>query len=69
MGDRGPEECEQAVAEKMGDGALVAIDRLRHEIESPVEDSGPHLGIDPLQNAGGSDDVGEQRGYRLALSL
>ena len=68
MGDRGAEKGEHRIALELGDRALIAEDGLRHSVEGFIHHRGPVLGIHPLRECRGADDVGEERGHRLALA-
>ena len=69
VGQRGAEEREEAVAQELGHGPLVAVDLGQRAGEELLDEAGHRLGADPLGRSGGVDDVAEEGGDGLALAL
>jgi AAA ATPase-like protein len=67
--ERRAEEGHEAVAEKLVDGALVAVDLGEGDLEEPVEEIVHRVGPQPLGQRGGADQIAEEHGDRLALAL
>ena len=69
MRDRRTEQCEDAVAGRLHDVAVVAMDRVDHQLQRGVDNRARLFGIEVLHQLGRALDVGEQRRDRLALAL
>ena len=67
--DRRAEQREDAVAGRLHDVAVVAMDRVDHQLERRIDDRARLLGVEVLHQLGRALDVGEQRGDRLALAV
>ena len=69
VGDRGPEERHDAVAEELVDRALVAVDLGEHEVEGPAHEPVDLLGVEALGQRGEAGDVHEEHRHLFALAL
>ena len=69
MGQRRAEEGQDAVAQELGDRALVAVDGLAHTLVGAGDDLAPVLRVHRLGQRRRADDVGEEGGDALALSF
>ena len=67
-GERRPEQRHEPVAHDLGDGALVAMDRLHHVLERLLEDARDLLGIALGEQLHRALHVGEQHRDLLALA-
>ena len=67
--DRRAEQREDAVAGGLHDVAVVAMDRVHHQLERRIDDRARLLGIEVLHQLRRALDVGEQRRDRLALAV
>ena len=67
--DRRAEQREDAVAGALHDVAVVAADRVDHQLERRIDDRARLFGIEVLFEFGRALDIGEQRGDRLALAF
>ena len=63
------EQRENAIAGGLHDIAVVAPHRVDHELKRRVDDRVGFFGVQLLHQLGRARDVGEQRGYRLALAV
>jgi len=66
MDARDPEDGEDRIADELLDRAAVSFDRGPHLVEVPVEDQAQGLGVQPLAQLGGVDQIAEQHGHGLA---
>ena len=69
MRDRRAEQREDAVAGRLHDVAVVAMDRVDHQLQRRIDDRARLLGVEVLHQLHRALDVGEQRRDRLALAL
>src|SRR5262249_32900779 len=69
VGDGRPEERHDAVPGELLDCPLEAMDTLGEDLEEPVEQPVPFLGVEPLGELHRVDHVGEQHGDLLPLAL
>ena len=69
MRDRRTEQREDAVAGRLHDVAVVAMDRIDHQLQRRIDNRARLFGIEVAHQFGRTLDVGEQRGDRLALAL
>ncbi len=67
--DRRAEQREDAVAGGLHDVAVVAMDRVDHQLQRRIDDRARRLRVEVLHQFRRALDVGEQRGDRLALAL
>src|SRR3989442_10304715 len=65
----GTEQGEDAVAQGLGDVALIAMDGLHHELEGGVNDGAGLLGIQVTGEGGKPSQVSKEGGDGLALAL
>ena len=69
MGQRGPEERHEPVAEELVDGALVAVDLGEGGLEELVDEDVHALRPQPFRQRGRADQVAEEHGDWLALAF
>jgi hypothetical protein len=69
MGDRRAEQREDAIAGRLDDVSIVAMDRLNHQLQRRIDDGARFFGVEIAHQLGRALDVGEQRGDGLALTL
>jgi hypothetical protein len=69
MRQRRAEKGEHAVAQQLGDGALIGIDLLAHALVGAGNDLPPVLRIERFGQRRRTDDVGEERRHALALAF
>ena len=69
MRHRRAEQSEDAVACRLHHVTVVAAHRVDHQPERRVDDGARFFGIEILLQAGGVDDVDEERGDELALTF
>ena len=69
VGDGGPEERHETVAEELVNGALVAVNLGQHHLEGAVHELVDVLGVETLGERGEAGDVDEEDGDLLALAL
>jgi hypothetical protein len=67
--DRRAEQREDAVAGALHHVAIVAADRVDHQLESRIDDCARLFGIEVLLKLGRALDVGEERGDGFALAF
>ena len=69
VGDRRAEDREDAVAGALHDVAVVAADRVDHQLERGIDDCAGLLGIEVLLQLSRTLDIREQRRHRLPLAF
>ena len=69
VGQRCAEQREDAVAHGLRHVALVAMDRVHHELERRVDDRARVFRVEVFDEGHRALDVGEQRGDRLAFAV
>ena len=69
MGHRRAEQGEDAVAGRLDDMAVVAAHRVDHQPKGRIDDRSGFFGIEILLQACRIDDVDEERGDELPLTL
>jgi hypothetical protein len=69
VGQRRPEQCHDAIAHDLVDGAFVAVDRLHHVLEDGVEELPRFLGIAVSKQLHRALQVREEHRHLLALPL
>src|ERR1700722_11813195 len=67
--DRRAEQRKNAITGRLYDIAVVAMDRIHHELEGGIDNDASLLGIEILHHLGGTLDIGEQRGNGLTLAV
>ena len=67
--DRRAEQGEDSIAGRLHDVAVVAMDRIDHQLERGIDERARLLGIEVLHQVHRALDIGEQRGERLALAV
>ena len=69
MGDRRAEQREDAVAGRLHDVAVVAMDRADHQLERGIDDRACLFRVEIRHQLGRALDIGKQRSDSLALTL
>jgi hypothetical protein len=69
MGDWCAEQRKDAVAGRLDDVTIVAMDRVDHQLERGIDDGASLFGVEIAHQLGGALDVREQRSDRLALAF
>jgi hypothetical protein len=69
VGERSAEHREDAVAGRLHDVAVVALDRSDHQLEGGIDDGASFLRVEVLLQFGRALDIGKQSGDGLALTL
>jgi hypothetical protein len=69
VGDRGAEQCEDAVAGRLNHIAVVAMRGVDHQLQRRIDDRAGLLGVEVFHQFGRALDVSEQRRHRLALAV
>ena len=69
VGERSAEHREDAVAGRLHDVAVVAMDRSDHQLERGIDDGASFLGVEVLLQFGRALDIGKQSGDGLPLTI
>jgi hypothetical protein len=69
VGQGSAKEAQHAVAEKLGDGAFVAVDDLGYTAVGTVDDLFSLFGVEFFRQGRGTDDVGEENGDWFAFAF
>jgi hypothetical protein len=69
VGDRGAEERHDAVAGELVHRSLEPVDAVAEDLEVALHEPAPVLGVQALGQFHGADEVGEEHGHVLALTL
>ena len=69
VGDGSAKEGEDAVAGGLHDEALIAMDRVHHQLQGRIDEAPGRFGIEAFNQGGGVFDVSKEGGNGLALTL
>jgi hypothetical protein len=69
VGDRGAEQREDPIAGGLHNVAVIAMDRVDHELQGRIDNAARLLGVEVLHQLHRALDVGKQRRDRLALAI
>src|SRR5262245_59065446 len=67
--DWGPKQGKDAIAGRLHDVAVIAADRVDHQLERGIDDGARLLRVEVLLKFGRAFDIREQRRHSLALAL
>src|SRR5713101_2151493 len=69
MGNGRAKQRQDAIAERLGDVALIAMDGLHHELQRGINNGPGVLRVEPFDERGRAFEVSEESSDGLALTL
>src|SRR5215510_13581372 len=69
VGNWGAEEGKDAVAGGLHDEALIAVDRVHHQLQGRIDKAAGRFGVKVFDEGGGILDIGKEGGDGLALAV